>query len=245
MAATLERRTEDGDLEDRLDELIPRPAGPFKTFAVSVTVVGVAIAVTVLTIGGYLYPRPTFGSSSGSGSDLEVDQARDAVSATVILPNFSNRAVRITGISFDGAGAELVDVGVILDPPYDTQSQGEPVIEEYTTEENVPLPRNERGAAPLPVMVPPDRTATIVVWFRPTECVDQPGPWGTVDATIDFGADAFPPFSNTISLTQDPIASVDPDATSVNGGDVLMLRNVDGSFIEVSGPLAGACEALR
>lgn len=245
MVATLERRTEDGDLEDRLDELIPRPAGPFKTLAVSVTVVGVAIAVTVLTIGGYLYPRPTFGSSSGSGSNLEVDQARDAVSATVILPNFSHRAVRITGISFDGAGAELVDVGVILDPPYDTQSQGEPVIEEYTTEAAVPLPRNGHGAAPLPVTVPPDRTVTIVVWFRPTECVDQPGPWGTVDATIDFGADAFPWFSNTISLTQDPIALVDPDATSANGGDVLMLRNVDGSVTEISGPLAGACEALR
>ena len=94
-------------------------------------------------------------------------------------------------------------------------------------------------------MVPPDRTATIVVWFRPTECVDPPGPWGTVDATIDFGVGAFPPFSNTISLSQDPIVSVDPDATSVNGGDVMMLRNVDGSFVEVSGPLAGACEVLR
>lgn len=245
MAATLERRTDDGDLEDRLDELIPRPAGPFKTFAVSVTAVGVAIAITVLTIGGYLYPRPTFGSSFGSGSNLEVDQARDAVSATVMFPNFSNRAVRITGISFDGPGAELVDVGVSLDPPYDTQSQGEPVIEEQTTQASVPLPRNGRGVAPLPVMVPPDRTATIVVWFRPTECVDPPGPWGTVDATIDFGVGAFPPFSNTISLSQAPIVSVDPDATSVNGGDVMMLRNVDGSFVEVSGPLAGACEVLR
>jgi hypothetical protein len=94
-------------------------------------------------------------------------------------------------------------------------------------------------------VVPPDRTATIVVWFRPIDCVDPPGPWGTVDATVDFGAGALPPFSNTISLSQDPIVSVDPDATSVNGGDVMMLRNVDGSFVEVSGPLAGACEVLR
>jgi len=245
MAATLEHRREDRDLEDRLDELIPRSAGPFKTFAVSATVFGVAIAATVLTIGGYAYPRPTFGSSFSSGSNLEVDQARDAVSARVILPNHSNRAVRITDISFDGPGAELVDVGVILEPPYETQSQAEPVIEAQTTEATVPLIRNARGAAPLPVVVPPDRTATIVVWFRPTECVDQLGPWGTVDATIDFGADAFPPFSNTISLTQDPIAFVDPDPNSANGGNTLMLRSVDGSFTEVSGPLAGACEALR
>lgn len=245
MPATLERRTENGDLEDRLDELIPRPAGPFKTLAVSVTVLGVAIAVSVLMIGGYLYPRPTFGSSFSSGSNLEVDRARDAVSATVIFPNYSNRAVRITEISFDGPGAELVDVGVILEPPYDTRSQAVPVIEEHTAEAADPSTRNGRGAAPLPVMVPPDRTATIVVWFRPTECVDQPGPWGTVYAEIDFGADAFPPFSNTISLTQDPIALVDSDATSVNGSDGLMLRNVDGSFTEVSGPLVGACEALR
>ena len=245
MAATLERPTEDRDLEDRLDELIPRPAGPVKTFAVSVAVVGLAIVATVLTIGGYLYPRPTFGSSFGSGSDLEVDRARDAVSATVILPNSGNRAVRITDISFDGPGAELVEVGVILEAPYQTQSQAEPVIEEFTTQSTVPLPRIGRGAAPLPVVVPPDRIATIVVWFRPIECVDQPGPWGNVDATIDFGADAFPPFSNTISLSQDPIASVDPDAASINGGDVLMMRDVDGSVTEISGPLAGACEALR
>lgn len=245
MAATLERRTDDGDLEERLDELIPRPAGPFTTLAVSLAVVGLAAVVAVLTIGGYLYPRPTFGSSFGSGSHLEVDQERDAVSATVMLPNDGNRAVRITEISFEGPGAELVDVGVILEPPFDTQSQGEPVIEEYATEAAVPPTRSGRGSVPLPVMVPPDQTATIVVWFRPTECVDQPGPWGFVDATIDFGADAFPPFSNTISLSQDPIASVDPDATSVNSGDVVMLRNADGSFVEVSGPLAGACEALR
>jgi hypothetical protein len=246
VAATLARRTDDEDLEARLDELIPRPAGPFKTLAVGVTVVGVAIAVTVLTIGGHLYPRPTFGSSFGSGSHLEVDQARNAVSATVILPNDGNRAVRITDISFDGLGAELVDVAVMVEPPDQTQSDAAPVIEEQTAEVAVPLTRGRLGAAPLPVMVPPDRTATIVVWFRPTECVDQPGPWGTVDATIDFGADAFPPFSNTISLAQDPIASVDdPNSTAVNGGDVLMLRNVDGAFTEVSGPLAGACEALR
>ncbi len=245
MAATLERRPEDRDLEDRLDELIPRSAGPIKTLTTSATVVGVAIAATVLAIGGYLYPRPTFGSSFSSRSHLEVDQARDAVSATVILPNYGNRAVRITDISFDGAGAELVEVGVILEPPYETQSQSEPVIEERTTQATIPLAPNGLGAAPLPVIVPPDRTATIVVWFRPTECVDQPGPWGTVDATIDFGADAFPPFSNTISLTQDRIAFVDPDATLANGGDTLMLRNVDGSFADVSGPLAGACEALR
>ncbi len=161
------------------------------------------------------------------------------------MPNNGNRAVRITDISFDGPGAELVEVGVILQPPYETRSQSEPVIEEQRTEATIPLSPNGLGAAPLPVIVPPDRTTTIVVWFRPTECVDQPGPWGTVDATIDFGADAFPPFSNTISLTQHPIAFVDPDATPANGGDTLMLRDVDGSFTEVSGPLAGACEALR
>lgn len=241
MAATLERRPEDRDLEDRLDELIPPPAGPIKTLAISATFVGAAIAVTVLTIGGSVYPRPTFGASFSSGSYLEVDQARDAVSATVMLPNYGSRSVRITDIGFDGPGADLVDVGVYLEPVYETQTSDSGEESSPAT----PLVTRGEAAMPLPFVVPAGRTAMIVVWYRPTECVDQSGPWGIVDATVDFGDGAFPPFSNTFRLGQDAIAFVDLDATTENGGDTVILREVDGSFTEVSGPLAGACEALK
>ena len=72
----------------------------------SAAVVGAAIASTVLIMGGYLYPRPTFGSSFSSGSFLEVDQARGAISATVMMPNNSSRSIRITDIAFDGPGRQ-------------------------------------------------------------------------------------------------------------------------------------------
>lgn len=245
MATTLEH-IPDRDLEERLDELIPPPGGALRTLVLSAPVVGVAIAVAILTIGGYLYPRPTFGSSFSSGSYLEVDQDRDAVSATVVIPNFRNRAVRITDIRFHGPGADLVDVGAFLEPPDETQtsdSGDEASIADASAGTEL-LPRGVT-AMPLPVTVPAGRSAMIVVWFRPTVCIDQPGPWGTVDATVDFGDGAFPPFSNTVSLAEDPVAFVDPDATSDDGGATVMLRNIDGSFSTVSGPLAGACEALR
>ena len=241
MAATLERRPEDRDLENRLDELIPPTADPIKTLAISATVVGAAVAVTVLTIGGYVYPRPTFGASFSSGSYLEVDRGRDAISATVILPNYGNRSVRVTDIAFDAEGAEMVDSGAYLEPPYET----EPSNSGGEASAATPAVSRNESVLPLPLVVPAGRTATIVVWFRPTQCVDQPGPWGSVDATVDFGDGAFPPFSNTVHLAQDAIVVVDPDASPESGGEMTMLREADGSFSMVSGPLAAACEALR
>ena len=240
MAATVEHRP-DRDLEDRLDELIPPPAGAITTLAISATVVGVAIALTILTIGGYLYPRPTFGSSFSSGSYLEVDDARHAVSATVMMPNNGHRAVRITDVAFDGRGAELIDVGVVIQPPPETQPSGSGAVVSVGA---ALAPRGEATMS-LPAVVPAGQVATIVVWFRPTSCVDRAGPWGTVDATVDFGDGAFPPFSNTVSLAEDPITVVGPDATSENDSDLVMFRHADGSFSTATGPLAGACEALR
>ncbi len=241
MAATLDRHPEDQDLEDRLNELIPPSVGPLRTLLVSAPLVGVAIAIAVLTIGGYVYPRPTFGGSFNSGSYLEVDENRDAVSATVMLPNYRSRDVRITDITFDAPGAELVDVGAYLEPPFESSSSDGDLESSPAT----PMLTRDEATRPLPLVVPAGRTAMLVVWFRPIDCIDQPGPWGVVDARVDFGEGAFPPFSNTVHLAQDPVAVVDPDATADNGGDTVMLREADGSFTVVSGPLAGACEALR
>ncbi len=247
MTALVESRPEDRDLEERLDELIPPSAGPIKTLVASAAVVGVAIASTVLIMGGYVYPRPTFGSSFSSWSFLEVDPARNAVSATVMMPNNSSRSVRITDIAFDGPGADVVDVGVVLDPPYETQASAADVVVEADVESSVgtPVLTRDQAAEPLPFVVPAGRTATIVVWFRPTDCIDQPGPWGLVDATVDFGDGAFPPFSKTVSLHEDPVAFIDPDANADSGGESMMMQGMDGSMREISGPLAGACEALR
>ncbi len=241
MAAILERRPEDRDLENRLDELIPPTAGPLKTLAISATVVGAAVAVTVLTIGGYVYPRPTFGASFSSGSYLEVDRERDAISATVILPNYGNRSIRVTDLIFDAEGAEMVDSGAYLEPPYETESSSSGVEASAAT----PAVSRNESVSPLPLVVPAGRTATIVVWFRPTQCTDQAGPWGSVDATVDFGDGAFPPFTTTAHLAQGGIVHVDTDASPENGGEMTTLREADGSFSMVNGPLAAACEALR
>lgn len=240
MSATLERNPEHQDLADRLDQLIPPAAGPFKTLAVSATLISAAIATAILIGGGYVYPRPTTGTSFSSHFHLEIDEARAAVSAEVMMPNNSNRAVRITDIGFDGPGADLIDVGVIVETPIDTEAS-ESGDEATAT---VPMSPRSEVAMPLPVTVPAGSTAFIVVWFRPTACVDQPGPWGIVDTTVDFGDGAFPPFSNSVSLAQDPVAVVDPDATAENGGEMTTIF-ADGDFLTVSGPLAGACEVLR
>lgn len=234
----------DREIDEYLDQLIPPTPSPGRRLLVSATIVGCAAVATVLAIGGYLYPRPTFGGVFESNGFLEADPSLDAVSATVMMPNFGQRTVRITEIDVDAPGADLVAVGVILEP--NTSSSASNDSDSGQEAAGVePFEARSEQVSPLPISVAPGQWARLVVWFRPTTCEDQPGPWGIVQPTVDFGAGAFPPFANTFDLDQDPIAIVDPDATEDNGGELVSLMSADGSFSTWSGPLAAACEALR
>jgi hypothetical protein len=65
--------------------------------------------------------------------------------------------------------------------------------------------------------------------------LDAGVPWGIAEATVDFGEGAFPPFSNTVRIDEDPIWE--------DGEPVQAL--IGNEFISGTGPLALACEALQ
>lgn len=231
MSTTVADPSEDCDLQRQLDQLIPPPTGPGRKLAVGIALVALATCLSGLNLGGYLYPRPTIGSSFSSDMLLDADPGRGLAAAQVMLPNNSSRAVRITDVALDGPGAQLVTASVIVEeePDTDTGSARGPAT-------TIPLDGSHlAGAQPLPVTVDPDRTAWLVLWFRPIDCVDLPGPWGIAEVTVDFGAGAIPPFGRTIRIDQDPIRVDEEGAAILAGGEV----------VTADGPLAAACEALR
>ena len=201
-ATTRQPRTDEFD--ERLDQLIPPSTHPVKALSISMAVVGIAVVLTVLTITGRLFPRPAFGASFSSSSYLEVDTERNAMLTTIMLPNSGARSVRITDIELDAPGADLVDVGVMLEPLSFS-------VDSSSVDSNsgaTPWTPVAERALPLPVTVAPGQWAELVVWFRPTECEDHSGPWGIARTTVDFGDEAFPPFSHTFTIVHDPIAMV-------------------------------------
>ncbi len=230
----------DAELEDRLDQLIPPSMPSVGRLAVSAGIVALAIAITVLNIGGWFYPRPTALGSYSSGGSMWADPDRGLVAGEVMLPNWSERDLRITEVTLDAPGARLADVRVYLEPEAIELVDGDAVDGETATDEvssTEPWPgRLVEEAVGLPVTVPADRTAWLVLWFEPERCDDQPGPWGVAEVTLDFGAGAFPPFARTVRLDDDPIVdSFDRQASVL----------VDGELVLADGPLAAACEALR
>lgn len=234
---------EDQDLQQRLDELIPAPAGSAKKLLWGTTIVALAFAFTILNISGALYPRPTFGGSSGSGYWLEVDDTEQWVTAKVNMPNFSQRSVRITDIALDAPGASLIDVAVILEPKF----EGTVVDDGAHISEGPAELATPDYLLSLPVTVNPGDTAVLVLRFRPDDCnkpVDPVAPWGFAQTTIDFGDNAFPPISRTIRINQDPIVEPDEQLLFVKPDGEMINVLPDGTTIDV-GILTGACEALR
>lgn len=223
----------DDDLRDRLDELIP-PSGPSgRRLLLSALVVGSAVGITVASIGGWLYPRPTTGGTFSSNSLLFADRERGVVATEIFLPNYSQRAVRVTAITVDAPGARIVETAILLD-------EEQPAVDDRTREtveaaEPFEVSTIHDGAEPVPVWIPAGRHARIVVWFEPLDCDDRPAPWGIAEVTVDFGDGAFPPIGRTIRLDQDPIRDDDGPY------DVLVADEL----VTAAGPLAAACEALR
>lgn len=246
MSATLASTAEEQDLEQQLDQLIPRPLGHGKRFLWGAAVVTLALIVSVLNATGRIYPRPTHGGLSSSGYPLEVDQSEQWVTAKVIMPNYGARSVRITEIGLDAPGATLVGSGVIVDPVDENVVRSG--FDEGVVEETGPADMfSPESASILPVTIEPGETAIVVLRFRPDDCanvVDPVGAWGIAEVKVDFGDGAFPPFSNTVRVDQDPIMYDGEPLTFLKPDREIINILPDGTAVEV-GVLTGACEALR
>ena len=201
--------------EQPLDALIPAPIGPWRKLAVSVLLIALAVDATIANHSGIFYPRPFAGTSFNTGGVMVLDTERDAVGAFVGIPNVSSRDLRITNVTLDAPGAELVDVV-------------------YVSE--------RRGAAyqPLPAALPVETELSadqgIWVFFRPTTCDDPTESWGFAEVTFDFGEGSFPPLPVTHRV-EDEVWSDSGGTTSIEVGN--------GTFVDGDGPLSLACEVLR
>jgi hypothetical protein len=233
MTPTVSAVTHDRQLSEQLDQLIPPPLPRAKKLLVGAVVLALAASVTVLNIGGYLVPAPFKGASFGSTSYLEVDAARGLVAARVMIPNYSERTVRVTAVTLEAPGAELVDAEVVIeaDDAGLTGADGSFAAEVETD----PSYLGSHDRLALPASIGAGQRAFLVLWFRPVSCLDAGVPWGIAEATVDFGEGAFPPFSNTVRIDEDPIWE--------DGEPVQAL--IGNEFISGTGPLALACEALQ
>ena len=218
---------EDSELKDRLDQLIPPPLTLERKLVVGTVLLALTVAFTILNIGGYLLPKPFGGLSFGSGGHLTVDRARGLVATPVMIPNNSQRTVRVVAVTLDAPGAELVDVELAI------ETEGE-VIELGDVRVSVGTSTYKTTLA-LPAPIGAGQHAFLILWFRPLDCEDSAPPWGIVSATFDFGDDAFPPFARTVLVDQDPIWE----------GEEPFSARIGDQFLDGTGPLAVACEALR
>ena len=231
---TIDPAPDRDDLDRRLDQLIPASEPSLRRLLVSMAIIGLAVAITTLNLGGWFTPRPTALGTYSSGGSLWTDPDRELVAGQVLLPNWSRRDLRITDIALDAPGADLVAVDVYLPPPADLDGSEEEATDAEA--EAWPWRRSTDERVPLPVTVPAGGEAWVIVWFEPETCEDTPGTWGVVEVTLDFGDGAFPPFARTIALTDDPIFDALDDNASVLAGD---------QIVSADGPLAAACEAIR
>ena len=203
-----------------LDELIPPPMSRAKKFLVALLLVGGPIGFFWLQGAGYFSPDPLMGVSQ-SAPQLIADTQSGLVGAKFVVANTSGRDVRLKSVALDAPGAEVAHVDLVTRRPDGTFS-----------------------SARIPQFVPAGSDGfdlQAVVWFRPTSCVDEPGPWGFVEATFDFGEGSFPPIAKTLLIGDGPIWTGEPDSSSATFNVF-----VDGTRgVSGDGPLATACEAVQ
>jgi hypothetical protein len=225
--------------ETQLDALIPRSGPSWLRLLSSAAIVAAGVGLAFLLATGRVYPRPTTSGTWSSGFPLVADRDQGLVMATVTLPNWSGRDVRVTAVEFDAPGTRLVEARAEIQPPSS-------VADEAVTDEAVTVtddtPADLLGEAtnrsvPLPVVVPAGGTATLRIWFEPLDCGPVDSPWGVAEVNLDFGEGAFPPFSRTLRLDDDPVHD------EGNGWQTVAL--VGNRSIEGDGPLSASCEALR
>lgn len=241
-------------IEERLDELIPRPAPMWRRALGGGLLIGAIACVSLLWLNGYLVPRPfadtDFGGSStfwdvGDLASVELTQSpgsqlSGADQAPVLMMrrtfrNLSSRTVRLTDISIDAFGVELLQSKARVQPPPDpgdceTSADGTTTV--CSVSENAGY--DPRVAPPdaqlLPLLIEPDVEVDFYVWLRPYGCPNPPPityPWGDVTMTFDFGEGAFPPVARAVSLGDPLVRSADqarfqlvdgPSATATQSG---------------------------
>jgi len=223
-----------------LDELIPPPMRPWQKLLIALVLIGLGIGWMVLYIGGWVVPRNP--SDGYYGAQFHVaDREEGLLGLRLTVPNHGRRDLRLTDVEFDAPGVEVVRVEVIdiprPDPVAEPVQDGTPRAVQpvdldayYATEPAVPFPVD------LPATDTSDRDedAHVIIWLRPTSCVDPSVPWGKVSITLDFGEGAFPPLSKTYrgeweAWSPGELMTVYDGSTSIRG----------------EGPLSLACEVAR
>ena len=282
MSSTIDSPTETERVDALLDQLMPRQGPAWRRFVVGVALTAVVVALGVAWFQGRLVPRPAANGSYGGGGGtftLVPQQGAgadgDALAVSLYMPNLSQRDLRLTRAALDAPGLEILDVGAVVEPPFDydratctssagvTQCVAEgPALDDAncTTDDGVTvcgygpddtIPGLVSSAWPdnraaLPVTVPAGGSVRLHFLVRPTQCSGPAAyPWGLLDATFDFGPGAWPPWSNTVR-GQEVLAS---------GAADLRIQSADGSLVypPAVGPgqppdrgfLAAACELTR
>jgi hypothetical protein len=221
-----------------LDELLPRPGSPRKRLALASALLAGLLAIGLLWVEGYLFPRPTASGSLDGTSRFAVDHDRGMIVARSHIPNRSNRSVRLTGVELGGEGIQQVDSLAALSPdpePADEACSPEAEAEaDSCSRSGIPV-SPPSDASQLPIMVPAGRSVYVYIWLDPVSCrgLDEL-PWGHLRATFDFGPGSIPPFAETIILDDEVGPSDDQPA-------VLDEEPADAS---ASSFLASACAAL-
>ncbi len=250
MSVAMKPRMEQSDIDEQLDQLIPPTPSIFKRFAWGISIAAAAVVVSILVISGRVFPNPIAGAgwSSGAAPVAQIDE--QILTAVVDMPNLSSRDIRITDISLDAPGVEMVGVGIQIEPRLDgpDANGNQSVTIEEMTEIIVDENRNDwtgEPNLPLPVTLEPDRWANIYVQFRISDCtnpLDPDGDWGIATATVDFGEGAFPPVSRSIALPDPLVEAHDEDITFrvFDSRDDFTVE-----FVTFDGMLTGACEVFR
>lgn len=196
-------------IDERLDELIPRPAPMWRRTVGGGLLIAIVAAVSLLWSLGYLVPKPLRNGSFGGSFALEIHEPGQTAMIRRSLPNFGNRSVRLTDLTLDAPGAELVATTARVEPTpvpercvtTTSGSMTSTVCESETIDFSPGIA--PRDAQALPIVIGPDEWLEYYLWIQPTDCAGDTHisyPWGTITATFDFGDGAFPPVSRSYEL---------------------------------------------
>lgn len=195
-----------------VDRLIPPPRSPLGRVLVAGGILLLAVAVSALTVAGWIYPRPLAGASAGGDVAAVLDHDLGLVGLDVFVPNGSGRSVRLESVSLlDAEGAQVRRVDVSVDGG--------------STWSAVPAVVEARGVA------------RVRFWMEPDQCEQTlslaAAPWGIAEIVVDFGQGAFPPFSRSYRLDDQPLWAGEE------------LRAIDGDIVTIANePVVLLCEAV-
>lgn len=126
MSSALEERFADfPTIDDRLDELIPRPAPMWRRTLGGTLIIVLAATGSLLWSFGYIVPMQSIQNSSSSARfTVTTFEGDPAILVTKVLWNPTKRDVRLVDLSLNGPGVELVHTSVQLRDPVDEAIYG-------------------------------------------------------------------------------------------------------------------------